>query len=245
MIAVPPVSTGITTELGSAKRKRSFTDSARDRKMQKISSNLANEVARSLSVSDHTTKGSDDADVTMHSAMEPRSPRPLATPRSFRKTHRRPAQPQRRGFRLAAMEKENEDTAMTTPTFRRFSLGINTNNKAIQLQPQLTMDFDQWLKAQAQRQNLNMFEYRQLLQEKQKQLHHYLTLINEPDRTKTDAQRYQSIKDNLARIVKIADDLSGDHSFSFSVSSLIVDTLCNAMVLKGQCQGNIPRVENV
>ncbi|KAJ2958365.1 hypothetical protein NQZ79_g6059 [Umbelopsis isabellina] len=43
-----PIGSGISTP----KRKRSFSDEARERKMQKISLNLANDIARSLSVGD-------------------------------------------------------------------------------------------------------------------------------------------------------------------------------------------------
>lgn len=85
--------------------------------------------------------------------------------------------------------------------------------------PHHTMDFDEWIKAQAQRQNFNVLEYRQLFEEKQKQLHHYLSEIDgSHDPTKSDAQRFMEIKDNLARILKIANDLSGDQSIAFVVN---------------------------
>ncbi|KAI9278269.1 hypothetical protein BDA99DRAFT_491687 [Phascolomyces articulosus] len=187
------------------KRKRSnFSDNVRDRKMQRISSSLANDIARHLSMTDH----------------ENNRP-PLATPSSFGTPD---------DVDMDTNNNNNNNNSINKPIppriykrpIRKSTTILGQLHQPPQLQQlppasntKMAMDFDQWLKQQAQRQNLNILDYRQAFHEKQNQLHHYLTHMDATDYTKTNDQRFQLIKENLEHILKIVNELSGDHSIAF------------------------------
>lgn len=191
--------------------------------MQRISSNLANDIARSLSVSGRNptptpSSSTDDADVVMSGSTSPmrtftnNNNNTSSSSPPTRIYHKmissRRSSPQPSSSSSSNNMKNDEDPSLL---LQRISNGSRL--------PHHTMDFDEWIKAQAQRQNFNIMEYRQLFEEKQKQLHHYLSEIDgSHDPTKSDAQRFMDIKENLARILKIANDLSGDQSIAFVVN---------------------------
>ncbi|KAI7883552.1 hypothetical protein K492DRAFT_235342 [Lichtheimia hyalospora FSU 10163] len=212
----------IAGNVTATKRKRSsFLDHARDRKMQRISSNLANDIARSLSVSGRNptptpSSSTDDADVVMSGSISPmhtnnNTSSTSSAPRIYHKmtsSRRSSPQPQLQPPPSSSSSSHMDNDEDPSLLLRRISNGSRL--------PHHTMDFDEWIKAQAQRQNFNIIEYRQLFEEKQKQLHHYLSEMDGThDPTKSDAQRFMEIKDNLARILKIANELSGDQSIAF------------------------------
>ncbi|KAI8390054.1 hypothetical protein BD560DRAFT_379781 [Blakeslea trispora] len=150
----------------SIKRKRSFSDYEQDRKLQKLSSNLANDIARSLSMS------MDDVDMSL-------SPQP----------------PLVSDFHTKPQEE------YPVPTLRRISLsGNSTSNPSI----------EQWLDIQAHRHQMNIMDYKQLFQEKQASLRDEIDLLQQPD------QSFESIRDHLTRVLRLADELSEDHSLSFN-----------------------------
>ncbi|GAA5795177.1 hypothetical protein HPULCUR_000531 [Helicostylum pulchrum] len=146
------------------KRKRSFTDSAQDRKQQKLSSNLANDIARSLSVSIE-----DDVDM---------SSQPI-------------------NVYCKPIDQENP-----VPTLRRISLSGTMNHSSSSL--------SQWLEKQAQINHMSVPEFKSLFHEKQKLLRQHLELLQVPN------QPFDSIREHLSKVLRLADDLSGDHTISFS-----------------------------
>lgn len=153
----------------SIKRKRSFTESAQDRKLQKLSSSLANDIARSLSVS------MDDVDMTAS-----------AQPHPF----------------VAYNKPLNEENPM--PALRRISLSGT-------LHPPSASSMEQWLKLQAQQHNIPLSEYSTVFQDKQKLLRKELELLQRPD------QSFDSLRDHLSKVLRLADELSGDHTKPFIV----------------------------
>lgn len=166
---------GSTTETLSApnspssltmKRKRSFSDSIQDRKQQKLSSNLANDIARSLSVSME-----DDVDMSIQATVNIYS-KPL--------------------------HEENP-----VPTLRRISMSGSSNPSASSMA--------QWLEKQAQIHCVPLSEYKSLFDEKQKLLRQQLELLQTPN------QPFESIREHLSKVLRLADDLSGDHTLSFNV----------------------------
>ncbi|CEP18881.1 hypothetical protein [Parasitella parasitica] len=151
----------------SIKRKRSFTETAQDRKLQKLSSSLANDIARSLSVS------MDDVDMTASSQ-----------PHSFT-VHKKP------------LDEENP-----MPTLRRISLSGTLN-------PPLTSTTEQWLKLQARNHNRPFSEFNAIFTDKQNSLRNELELLQKP------GQSFESLRDHLSTVLRLADELSGDHTLPF------------------------------
>ncbi|KAI7890106.1 uncharacterized protein EV154DRAFT_512484 [Mucor mucedo] len=147
------------------KRKRSFSDSIQDRKQQKLSSNLANDIARSLSMS-----MDDDVDMASQPAINVYS-KPL-----------------------------NEENPV--PTLRRISMSGSSNSS--------TRPLTQWLEKQAQIHGVSLTDYKNLFDEKQKLLRQQLELLQKPD------QPFESIREHLSKVLRLADDLSGDHTVSFN-----------------------------
>ncbi|CDH56293.1 hypothetical protein RO3G_02517 [Lichtheimia corymbifera JMRC:FSU:9682] len=221
----------IAGNVTATKRKRSsFLDHARDRKMQRISSNLANDIARSLSVSGRNptptpSSSTDDADVVMSASSSPmRTPISANNNTSSSLSSPSPNPPPPPSSSSSRVYHKMISSRRSSPQPSSSNAMYNGEDPSLLLRrisngtrlPHHTMDFDEWIKAQAQRQNFNVLEYRQLFEEKQKQLHHYLSEIDgSHDPTKSDAQRFMEIKDNLARILKIANELSGDQSIAF------------------------------
>jgi hypothetical protein len=148
------------------KRKRSFSDSIQDRKQQKLSSNLANDIARSLSVSME-----DDIDMSSQATINIYS-KPLY--------------------------EENP-----VPTLRRISMSGSSNRS--------TSTITQWLEIQAQNLTIPLTDYKILFNEKQKLLRQQLELLQTPN------QPFESIREHLSKVLRLADDLSGDHTLSFNV----------------------------
>ena len=215
-----------------SKRKRSnFSDTIRDRKMQRISSNLANDIARHLSMTDHENNRpniigiSDDVDMdTTNNNNNNNSINKPIPSRVYKRPVRKSNFTQTTTNVLGHRFSNNIDTTTTCtdndqqgghPILKRISAG-NLNQPISSTK--MGIDFDQWLKQQAQRQNLNILDYRQVFNEKQNQLQHCLQQIDSTDYTKTNDERFQTIKENLERILKIVHELSGDHSLAFTVS---------------------------
>lgn len=82
------------------------------------------------------------------------------------------------------------------------------------------MDFDEWLRTQAQRQDIQVADFRNKFIEKRRELHECLTQIDAPDNIASGEEHFQAIKENLSRILTIADELSGDHSLSITVNRI-------------------------
>lgn len=179
-IASETLSTPGSPSNQSVKRKRSFTESAQDRKLQKISSSLANDIARSLSVS------MDDIDMAANT-----QPHPLVV-------YNKPL---------------NEENPM--PALRRISMsGI--------LNPSPTSNLEQWLKLQAQNHNIPFSEFNAVFLDNQKLLRNQLELLQKPD------QSFDSLRDHLSKVLRLADELSGDHTLPFNV---IFETVLHVKIL--------------
>lgn len=155
------------------KRKRSISESIQDRKQQKLSSNLANDIARSLSMS-----MDDDVDMASQSTIN---------------IYNKP------------LEEENP-----VPTLRRISMSGSTNPST---------PLTQWLEKQAQMHGIPLADYKNLFIEKQKLLRQQLELLQKPN------QPFESIREHLSKVLRLADDLSGDHTVSFNVQCHANDVL--------------------
>jgi hypothetical protein len=155
----------------SLKRKRSFTESAQDRKLQKLSSSLANDIARSLSVS------MDDVDMTTA---------PVAA-----------------AFNVYNKPLHDEHPM---PALRRISLSGTLHPIASSL--------DQWLDSQAQQHHIPLSEFKSLFHQKQKALRKEIELLQIPD------QPFDMLRDHLSKVLRLANELSGDHSLPFTVSMI-------------------------
>ncbi|KAG2224431.1 hypothetical protein INT45_002970 [Circinella minor] len=216
-----------------SKRKRSnFSDNLRDRKMQRISNNLANDIARHLSMADHENNRphiigiSDDVDMDTtnnnnnNNINKPIPPRVYKRP--IRKTNLTQTTNHVLGHRFS--NNNNNNNITTTCTFndqqqeahcilkRIFTSHLNQPMQNTKMEH----DFDVWLKQQAQRQNINILEYQHVFNEKQNQLQHCLQEMNTTDYTKSNDERFQTIKENLEHILKIVHELSGDHTLPFT-----------------------------
>ncbi|KAI8376147.1 uncharacterized protein BYT42DRAFT_376430 [Radiomyces spectabilis] len=197
----------------SVKRKRNFCDELRDKKTQKLSYNLANDIARSLSMTDNDPErngNEDDID------MKPSSSDTAAS-YTCRKIVRSPVirrSSSNRGSPAPSDDNHHMDESSSAdltpiPTLRRISLsGAMNLNRSI--------DLSQWLALQAQREGLGIQEYKQLFEEKQSQLHQLLADLNTTHDSQADGQRFHDIKAKLGQILKLADEMSGDHSLCFT-----------------------------
>ncbi|CAO3665307.1 unnamed protein product [Rhizopus microsporus] len=146
----------------SFKRKRSVSEVVHERKMQKLSSSLANDIARSLSVDD------DDEDM---------------------------------GFQFTKRtQRHQEDNPM--PTLRRISLSGTSNPCSYSL--------EQWMRQQAEMYHIPLFKYKELSDEKQKELRKELDLLQTPNQT------FDQLREHLCRVLKLADELGGDHTLNFT-----------------------------
>lgn len=97
----------------------------------------------------------------------------------------------------------NEENPM--PALRRISMsGI--------LNPSSTSTLEQWLKLQAQSRNIPFSEFKTVFLEQQKLLRNELELLQKPD------QSFDSLRDHLSKVLRLADELSGDHTLPFNVS---------------------------
>ncbi|KAF7728333.1 hypothetical protein EC973_006274 [Apophysomyces ossiformis] len=199
----------------SVKRKRSFSDNIRDRKIQRLSTNLANDIAKCLSVTDHgegtrpTTYSGDDVDMMNGNSIHQTSAttRRNSPCRFFRKIHRQPVSVRngRRQERVAPADRNS----FPIPTLRRISLSGSGRTYP-------PMDLEQWIALQAEKQHISVVEYKQRLYEKQKELHYHLSQLHTTDHSKTDTEQFRDIRRNLDIILRLADELSGDHSLSFA-----------------------------
>ena len=200
--------------------------------MQRISNNLANDIARHLSMTDHENNRppiigiSDDVDMDTtnnnnnnnnNNINKPMPPRVYKRP--TRKTNFTQTTAHVLGHRFSNNNHTtcnfNDEQQEDHCILKRISTGhLN------QPMPNTKMghDFDVWLKQQAQRQNINILEYRHIFNEKQNQLQHCLQEMDTTDYTKSNDERFQTIKENLERILKLVHELSGDHSLPFTVS---------------------------
>lgn len=143
------------------KRKRSFSETAQDRKLQKLSSSLANDIARSLSVDDVPS---------------------------------------------LEYKVKNNNGENPIPALRRISLTGTANPTSLHL--------EQWLSLQANMHNISVAEYQTLFDDKQKSLRHHLDLLQLPNQT------FETLRENLSKVLQLADELSGDHTLAFTVSKL-------------------------
>ncbi|KAI7848747.1 hypothetical protein BDC45DRAFT_301633 [Circinella umbellata] len=199
--------------------------------MQRISNNLANDIARHLSMTDHENNRppiigiSDDVDMDTtnnnnnnnnnNNINKPMPPRVYKRP--TRKTNFTQTTAHVLGHRFSNNNHTtcnfNDEQQEDHCILKRISTGhLN------QPMPNTKMghDFDVWLKQQAQRQNINILEYRHIFNEKQNQLQHCLQEMDTTDYTKSNDERFQTIKENLERILKLVHELSGDHSLPFT-----------------------------
>lgn len=156
----------------SIKRKRSFTESTQDRKIQKLSSSLANDIARSLSVS------MDDVDM--------------------------PTAPAAASFTV--YNKPRSENPM--PALRRISLSGTLNP--------IASSIDQWLDSQAQQHHIPLADFKRLFHEKQKALRQEIDLLQTPD------QPFDMLRDHLSKVLRLANELGGDHTLPFTVILLLI-----------------------
>ncbi|KAL0094949.1 hypothetical protein F4703DRAFT_1821474 [Phycomyces blakesleeanus] len=217
-----------------SKRKRSIAEDVRDRKMQKISSNLANDIARSLSFTDpdsNPRSTQDVDDIEMLITPDTKDPShllqtsPALSTSNLSSIHGFPSNgcpvsQTQRVYRKCARPfgtRRSGDTAMHSLASGRDSSPIPTLRR-ISLSGALSpaIDLDQWLMMQAHRQQISVQDYKLLFQEKKKQLQQCLQKLHTSHPTNSDTQRYEEIKENLGKILSIADELSGDHSLSFA-----------------------------
>lgn len=99
----------------------------------------------------------------------------------------------------------NEENPM--PALRRISLSGTLN-------PPSASSMEQWLKLQAQNHNIPFSEYSALFHDKQKLLRREIELVQRPD------QSFDSLRDHLSKVLRLADELSGDHTLPFVVRLL-------------------------
>lgn len=120
----------------------------------------------------------------------------------------------------------NEENPM--PALRRISMsGI--------LNPSPTSTLEQWLKLQAQNHNIPFSEFNLVFLDNQKLLRNQLELLQKPD------QSFDSLRDHLSKVLRLADELSGDHTLPFNVTFetvLHVEILDHFFII-----GNFPRVD--
>lgn len=93
------------------------------------------------------------------------------------------------------------------PTLRRISMSGSTNKTS-----NMISSMDQWLEVQAQKNHIPIPEFKTLFHEKQKLLRHELESLQAPN------QPFESIREHLSKVLRIADELSGDHALSFNVN---------------------------
>ncbi|KAI7907706.1 uncharacterized protein BX663DRAFT_491793 [Cokeromyces recurvatus] len=94
----------------------------------------------------------------------------------------------------------NEENPM--PALRRISMSGTLN-------PTTASSLEQWLELQAQKNNIPLIEFKHLFNDKQKQLRKELELLQKPD------QEFESLRDHLSKVLRIANELSGDHTLPF------------------------------
>ncbi|KAI9245582.1 hypothetical protein BY458DRAFT_89763 [Sporodiniella umbellata] len=148
----------------SFKRKRSTSGADFERKMQKLSSSLANDIARSLSVGD----GDNDQEMNFE------------------------------------VTKPNGDLENPVPTLRRISLS-GTNQPS-------PCSIEQWKRRQADNHNVSFEKYIEVSEESQKLLRKELENLQTPNQT------FEQLSTHLRQVLKLADELSGDHTLNFMVS---------------------------
>ncbi|KAI7864254.1 hypothetical protein BDF14DRAFT_1835905 [Spinellus fusiger] len=184
--------------------------------MQRISSCLANDIARSLSFHDPTLSSTPSAEESrLHKDQDMlHSSSTSFHPRVYRKWTHSQLSHSMNGHSTPYQEisPTEEHSFSPLPTLRRISLSGALNLSS-------DMDLEKWLMMQAHQQHMSVSAYKALFQEKKQQLHtclHTLHTLNihHPGLDITD--QYEEIKATLGRILNIADELSGDHLLSFA-----------------------------
>lgn len=90
------------------------------------------------------------------------------------------------------------------PALRRISLSGTLNP--------IASSIDQWLDSQAQQYHIPLPEFKGLFHEKQQALREEIELLQTPD------QPFEMLRDHLSKVLRMANELSGDHTLPFTVN---------------------------
>lgn len=96
------------------------------------------------------------------------------------------------------------DEANPVPTLRRISMSG-------QSKPATASSLQQWLEIQSRNHSLPLTEFKNIFNDKQKQLRKQL------EQLQSLHQSFDTLRENLSKVLRLADDLSGDHTLSFIV----------------------------
>lgn len=114
----------------------------------------------------------------------------------------------------------DDDVEMTTHSFSDYSKHLDETDPVPTLwrismsgtsKPASVSSLQQWLEMQALKHNLPLAEFKNIFNEKQKQLRKQL------EQLQSLHQSFDTLRENLSKVLRLADDLSGDHTLSFIV----------------------------
>lgn len=203
----------IGSGVSTPKRKRSFSDEARERKMQKISLNLANDMARSLSVADglgdqkegrrRTSTIIDDTEMYIDedtNALDSTSSN-ILKPVAFNacRNHLGPIQ--------------EAETAQ--PVMRSITELLSTQSLLGQSN---SLQREQWMMAQAQSRGMALPQFEMELRLKEQQLQAALIALSQSHGMRIDGQKeYVDMKSHLEAISKVIEWIEHDHQWPIEV----------------------------
>jgi hypothetical protein len=199
--------------VSTPKRKRSFSDEARERKMQKISLNLANDMARSLSVADHTSiqteprrrssAMNDDTEMFIDEDTIVKDKTDTLAPLSH---SRAPLG----GIR----EAESSQPIMRSITELLSSQPLFSNADALQR--------EHWMISQAQNRGMTLSQLEMELRHKEQQLQAAVIALSRNHDIRTDREKeYAHMKDHLEVISKAVEWIEHDQQLPIEVRTSV------------------------
>lgn len=102
------------------------------------------------------------------------------------------------------MYNKHLDEENPVPTLRRISMSGTRK-------PTTVSSLEQWLELQAQNHNLPLADFKNIFHDKQKQLRKQLEQLQSLNHS------FDTLRENLSKLLRLADDLSGDHTLAFVV----------------------------
>lgn len=204
----------IGSGVSTPKRKRSFSDDARQRKMQKMSLSLANDIARSLSVADglgigkdsrrRTSSANDDTEMFID---EDTSASHSASSDTLRSTNLTSARNHPGPM---------HETETTQPVMRSITELLSTQSLLGSSNP---LQREQWVIAQAQARGMTRQQLEMELNLKEQQLQTALVALSQSHDMRIErGKEYALMKGHLEAISNAVEWIEHDHQWPIEVS---------------------------
>ncbi|KAI8098514.1 uncharacterized protein BX664DRAFT_344659 [Halteromyces radiatus] len=198
--------------LDSLKRKRSFTEDIRDRKLMRMSENLANDMARSLSVIDSSMDYMDSsASASTPVSISTSTPGP-ATSSIKPPIHLKPTtlgNSYQHTPSSSSLLSTYQD-ATTSRDNHQLDHVLFTSTTKVAPVPSTIAKFDQWIQQQAQLRGMTENDYRLYFDKQRYEFQYYMTQLQTMIHHQTVT--FEQIKTCLQTILGLAEEMIGNQS---------------------------------